>query len=101
MANPNPSRKWKKGETGNRNGAPDKQETLSDLMKQLLEEREQDQKYQNKKLFVRKMFIDAMKGNTKAQAYIWDRLEGKAQQSIDMTSQGEQLGVMVYLPKKD
>lgn len=46
------------------------------------------------------MINQARKGNVKAYSALVDRLEGKAAQSVDVTSNGETLSNIVYMPIK-
>lgn len=48
-----------------------------------------------------KQLANARKGDLKAYREMLDRLEGKAQQSVDMTTQGEKIEpLQIYLPAK-
>ena len=47
------------------------------------------------------VFAKALKGDLHAYNSIMDRLEGKAQQSVDMTSEGEKIDpIVIYRPEK-
>lgn len=97
MANPN----WVKGVSGNPKGPPEKQDSLTYLMRTILNEPAEGDKKTRARKFVEGILNSADKGNDNCRKLVMQYIEGMPQQRVDMTSQGEQIGVMVYMPKKD
>ena len=74
---------WKKGQSGNPNGRPKKDRCISDIL------REQglniiDGKHTNLQLIVEKLYEKASGGDLKAIDMIFDRLEGKPAQKVEV-----------------
>ena len=74
MANPNPKNKWKKGQSGNPKGRPKKGETLTDLLREKLSKEE----------FIEKEIDLAMQGDPAARKQIWERLDGKVKEQLEI-----------------
>jgi len=72
----NPATQFKKGESGNPDGRPKKEESLTDLMREFLRKIPEGEKKTYKELFIRKCFSIAMKGDIAAMKMIWNYLEG-------------------------
>ena len=53
------------------------------------------------KAICNRAIIDAKKGDRSARQWLSDYLLGKPQQFVDVTSGGEQLGAIIYLPEVD
>ena len=80
---PPPERRWKKGVSGNPQGRPKKQDSLTNLLKEEIgkicpADRE---KRTWKQLIVRATLQLAMKGNATALKEVWERLDGKTLQT--------------------
>ena len=84
--------RWKAGESGNPRGRPRKEECFTDLLKEELEEIE-DLKDKNGnligrtnwwRLLVKATLRLAVKGNSTALKEVWDRIDGKQSQPIDL-----------------
>ena len=74
---------WKKGVSGNPNGRPKKDRCISDILK----EQGMDvivNKRTNLKLIVEKLYEKARGGDLKAIDMIFDRLEGKPAQKVEV-----------------
>lgn len=98
MANPN----WKKGmPSANPKGAPEKQDSLSYLMRTILHAKDGEDKKTKAIRFVESVIKAGTEGNDTCRKLIMQYHDGMPQQKVDVTSQGEQVGVMVYMPKKD
>ena len=74
---------WKKGQSGNPNGRPKKDRCISDIL------REQgfdiiENKQTNLRLIIDKLYAKARGGDLKAIDMIFDRLEAKPAQKVDV-----------------
>jgi len=83
------STSFKKGQIANPNGAPKKEESLTNLMREFLKEIPTGEKKTYKELFVRKCFALAMKGDIPTMRLIWNYLEGMPHQTTDANIAGE------------
>lgn len=99
----------KKGEIRNPNGRPKGLPNSKTVLRRLLALTEQTknpvtgemEEMSQLEIITLKQLANARKGDLKAYREMLDRLEGKAQQSVDMTSMGQQLEPMViYRPEK-
>jgi len=111
MANPkgNPKnlKPFKKGQSGNP-GGQGKGPSLTSLLKQFKDTKKRVKVDGKQKiltygeLLVLKMWEQAIKGNTKSQEYICDRLDGKPIAKHELEGKLEALGnIKVYLDGKD
>lgn len=89
MANPNPSEitRFKPGESGNPNGRP-KGQSLTALLREVADntslcDSEIPGGRTAAQALAEAMFAHAIKGNPAFAAMIWDRIEGKAPQTLD------------------
>jgi len=76
---------WKKGQSGNPNGAPRKEDSLNNLLRERLEDIDPDQERPNKDIIADALVTLAKEGNLAAIERVWDRVEGKPHQSMDIT----------------
>lgn len=74
-----PSTAWKPGQSGNPNGRPPKGLALTDVMRQMLEE-----KPEIKKALMSKLFEMALQGDLPAIREVLDRIEGRPLQKGEM-----------------
>lgn len=81
MANPNPVGKWKKGQSGNPNGRPPKDYSLSEILIKKLKQKGRNDK-EEREILIEKLLELAHGGDLQAIKYIYDRLEGKPSESI-------------------
>lgn len=88
--------KFQPGESGNPAGRPKGSRNLSTILKEMLEEEitvdlgdGKKAKKAFKEVIIRKLIKKAADGSEKAIATIFDRVDGKAQQFIDVSSGGE------------
>ena len=90
MANKAPSTAWKKGiPSPNPKGAPQKDESITFLMRKFLQEIPPGQEKTNKQAFVDKVYAKAVKYNDiAAQKMIWNYIDGMPKQSTDMNLSG-------------
>lgn len=85
-----PSTAWKKGQSGNPKGAPQKDESITFLMKKFLESCPEGQEKTYKQIFVEKAYAKAVKdGDVTAQKMIWNYIDGLPQGHLDLTSKGD------------
>ena len=73
MANKNPDKKWKPGQSGNPNGRPKKGQCLTDVLEATIDK--QELANQLNKL--------VLAGDITAIKYAYDRIDGTAKQTID------------------
>lgn len=78
------SASWKKGQSGNPNGAPKKAWRWSEVLRSVAEKIDRSGK-EFKELAAEALLKEAMKGNIAALRELGDRLEGKPRQSIEIT----------------
>jgi len=82
---------FKKGQSGNPNGRPKKEFTLSNLLREELDkvvevsQKGKKVKMTNIQLVINRLFAGVRMGEKWAIEMIWDRIEGKAQQTIEST----------------
>lgn len=92
MPFPNDDTKFKEGESGNPSGRPKGSRNLSTILKEMLDEdieitidgKKQKKKFQD--LIIRKLIKKANDGDLRAIEQIFDRVEGKPKQSLDVES---------------
>lgn len=99
----------KKGEIRNPNGRPKGLPNSKTVLRRLLALTESTknpvtgemEEMSQLEIITLKQLANARKGDLKAYREMLDRLEGKAQQSVDMTTQGEKIEpLQIYLPAK-
>ena len=78
--------RWKPGFCPNPNGAPRKENSLNNLLRERLEDIDPDQERSNKDIIADALVTLAKAGNLAAIERVWDRVEGKPHQSMDVTS---------------
>lgn len=101
MSNTNPVKKFKKGETGNPNGRPKKEDSLTEVMRTYLQEIPEGQTRTRKELFVDKSFQKASEGDPTFAKLVWNYIDGMPKQAVDVTSGGEKLStVLMVKPEK-
>ena len=88
MANPNPTVKWKKGQSGNPKGGPLKDWTMSALYKQAGEESDETGVPRNK-IVARVLWNKAKEGDVVAIKELNNRIDGQAPQSVTMNAKIE------------
>jgi len=84
---------FKPGESGNPKGRPKKGETLSDILREQLSsikiEYEDGTQVEAKTAIAAKLIERAMEGEILAMKYIYDRVDGRPKESIDLEHSGE------------
>ncbi len=80
---------WKKGQSGNPKGRKPKEKCLTELMRQMLNERHptDDKKRTWLQMIVEATLRLAMKGNATALREVWERMDGKIPLDVDMESE--------------
>ena len=74
---------WKPGESGNPNGRPPNENSLSNIWREELEKTDTDSGLSNKEIIATVLVRLAKEGNLVAIERVYDRVEGKPAQSID------------------
>lgn len=100
MPFPNDDTKFKPGQSGNVNGRPKGTRNLSTILREMIEEEVEvniqgvRSRKQFQEVIISTLLKKAHKGNIKAIIEIFDRLEGKAKQVVDMNfdSKRESIG---------
>lgn len=88
---------FNKGESGNPNGRPKGARSLSTILRAMLEEEIEitvdgkKEKKQFQDVIIRKLIKKANDGDLRAIQEIFNRIEGKPQDKIDLTTMGEKL----------
>lgn len=77
--------KWKKGQSGNPNGRPPKSKALSEELRRLLQRHAPGSKKSNLEVIVAKLLELAREGDKDALRYVFDRLEGRPAQALELT----------------
>lgn len=91
MANPHPTHKWKKGDPSpNPKGAPQKQESLTWMMKEFLKKVPEGQEKSYKEIFIEKAYAKAVKeGDGPTMKMIWQYIDGMPSQNINLGNNPE------------
>lgn len=89
---PGKGKPFTKGDDPRRNtdGAPKKEWTWAGVLKRIAEE-EQAEGNELKELMGKALIDECLKGNVAALKEFGDRIDGKAQQAVDVTSNGESI----------
>ena len=92
---------WQPGQTGNPNGRPPKVKCLTDLLRKKLAAKGPDGK-PNIEAITKKVMELALNGERWAVELIWDRIEGKPAQALQLTgADGQRLAFTLDLGEKD
>jgi hypothetical protein len=95
---------WKPGQSGNPAGRPKKGKTLTDILEKHGRKRDVlykdpatgEQRYMSRKeALAKELWMLALKGDVQAIKYIYDRIDGKPEQAIDMNAQVQ--GDLMYV----
>ena len=98
--------KFKPGQSGNPKGRPKGARSLSTILREMLEEPIEivvdgkKERREFREVIIRKLLKKANDGDMRAIQEIFDRVEGKAQQKIDHTTQGEMIADTRILEEK-
>ncbi len=78
---------WRKGQSGNPKGRPRKADCLTSLLKEEIEKVDPKDKHKRtfRELIVIATMRLAMKGNAAALREVWDRMDGKVKDAVEMT----------------
>lgn len=88
---------WKKGQSGNPNGRPRKNKALSEELRRLLQGQALGKKETNLQVIVAKLVALAREGDKDAIRYIFDRLEGRPAQALELTGDKERPVRITYV----
>ena len=101
MPFPNDDTKFEKGKSGNPKGRPKGARSLSTILREMLEEPIEivvdgkKERREFREVIIRKLLKKANDGDMRAIQEIFDRVEGKAQQNIDHTTDGKAINITV------
>jgi hypothetical protein len=90
---------FRKGRSGNPNGAPKREWSWSGILQDTLEKKAKNGG-DIKELVAISLVRQALKGNVVAIKELMNRMDGMPKQITDIRSDGEQAGVMIYRPKR-
>lgn len=79
MANPHPTGGFKKGQSGNPNGAPKKEHSITQTIRDMM-----DEKPEIKKALGGKILEMAMKGDITAMKTLWNYIDGMPTQQTEI-----------------
>ena len=83
---------WKPGVSANPKGRPKTGNSLAELMREFLQQAPPDQKKTYQQLFIDKTYHKAVvEGDVAAIKLIWSYIDGMPKQSVDHTTNGQQL----------
>lgn len=74
---------WKKGKSGNNDGRPLKEESLTYLMKTFLQNIPEGQKETYKEIFIKKTYKMAINGDIAAIKLIWNYVDGMPKEAVE------------------
>jgi hypothetical protein len=78
---------FSKGKSGNPQGRQKKGETLTDLLREKIEtKRDAKDKLTRKELIIEKLIVMAEGGDLSALKYLFDRIDGRPKESIELTN---------------
>jgi hypothetical protein len=80
--------KWQKGQSGNPKGRIKGKKVLTDELRRLLDAKWRPFGQTNRELLAQVLMAKALQGDLKAIEYIWDRLEGRPAQAVQVTGDG-------------
>lgn len=81
---------WTKGQSGNPNGRPRKNKAMSDELRRLVQGKAPGKKETNLQIITAKLMALAEAGQLDAIKYIFDRLEGRPAQAVQLTGDEKQ-----------
>ena len=79
--------KWRKGQSGNPKGRVKGKKVLTDELRRLLDAKWRPFGQTNRELLAQVLMGKALQGDLKAIEYIWDRLEGRPAQAVQVTGE--------------
>ena len=88
---------FKKGQSGNPHGRPKKEYCLTDILKDqgnVEDVSTEEGKISRKQAIAQKLWSMAMDGDVQALKYVYDRIDGKPKESVNL----EHSGGIAYLP---
>jgi len=96
---PKGAKPFKPNQSGNPNGRPKKLPELDKLLADVLGEEKDG--IEAAKVILMALRAKATKGDVRAAEILLDRAYGKSKQAIDMTTGGDKIQTVVYLPEQD
>lgn len=93
---------FQKGQSGNPNGRPKKDQTLSDLLTKYLDGKDKVTNVKRKDLLIQKIVELALQGDVTSIKYIFDRVDGSPTSTVDLEHSGNiQLPVIRIVSEKE
>ncbi len=94
---------WKKGQSGNPKGRPRKADCLTSLLKEEIEKIDPDdqQKRTHKELIVIATMALAKKGNATALKEVWERMDGKVKDKLEIQDSPNAILLAKALSRKE
>jgi len=89
--------RWQKGESGNPNGRRRKERGLTEELRHLLDAKWEPQGWTNRQLLIQGLLCDALTGSLDAKKYIFDRMEGKPAQALELAGDKTRPLVIKYV----
>jgi len=87
---------YKPGQSGNLKGRPKKGHSITETIREMM-----DEQPEIKKALGQKILKMAMDGDITAMKTIWNYLDGMPQQNTDITTLGEKIGMILHSPEKN
>ena len=91
---------WEGGQSGNINGRPKKEQTLTDIAREYLDSKYKvpgtDKEVTRKELLIAKAFNLAMRGSESAIKLFWNYMDGMPKQSMEIYSEKDVEAIDVY-----
>lgn len=94
---------WKPGQSGNPKGRPPQDQSIAAIARHFLSQTPEGQKKQRNQIFVEAIYDCAiLDKDMRAATLLWNYVDGKPRESVDVTSAGEKMShLVIYRPEKN